>query len=306
MDKIRIAVTQLNAELGNVEVNFRKSRDLIARAAEKKAEYLVLPEFFTSAMAINDQMDSVARKNKELGIIEKTAELSSRYSMVISGSILNIVNEHIYNSMVLVYPSGQIHIHNKDIPTQFENAYYTHGDRNRRFRAIGLALCWEMLRTQTVADLSNNVDFVLAASCWWDVPTGSENNSMGEYNRVLNRNTPKLFARLLGVPVFHSSHVGTIKGKRNLGSEDVVERKLIGTSQIVDETGGLVGEISNGSEDAVLVETIPIKRKQPRKPLSDSFWLEELPQPYLDAWERENKTGRSLYRKNRQGMIEGN
>ncbi len=35
----------------------------------------------------------------------------------------------------------------------------------------------------------------------------------------------------------------------------------------------------------------------------DSFWLKELPQLYLDAWERENKLGKQLYEKNRIRMI---
>ena len=71
LSKIRVAVTQLNAELGNVGANFKKSQDLIVQAAEKKVEYLVLPEFFTSPIAINDEIERVARKNREQKIIEK-------------------------------------------------------------------------------------------------------------------------------------------------------------------------------------------------------------------------------------------
>ncbi len=303
MSKIRVAVTQLNAELGNVGANFKKSKDLIVQAAEKKVEYLVLPEFFTSPIAINDEIERVARKNREQKIIEKIKELSSKYSMVISGSLLNIIGRNIYNSMILVHPNGRIYIHNKDIPTQFENAYYTNGDNTRHFRGVGLALCWEMLRTRTIIELSDNVDFVLAASCWWDLPSNSTNRKLLKYNRELNRNAPREFAKLLGVPVFHSSHVGTVTGRRNLESDDIVERKLIGTSQIIDETGSMINEIEDENDDAVLVETIGLKRERSKPLTQDSFWLKELPQPYLDAWERENKLGKQLYERNRIRMI---
>ena len=223
--------------------------------------------------------------------------------MVISGSLLNIIGRNIYNSMILVHPNGRMYIHNKDIPTQFENAYYTNGDNKRHFRGIGLALCWEMLRTRTITELSENVDFVLAASCWWDLPTNSSNRKLMKYNRELNRNTPKNFAKLLGIPVFHSSHVGTVTCRRNLESDDIVERKLIGTSQIIDGFGSIINEIEDENDDAVLIETIDLKRERPKQLPQDSFWHKELPQSYLNAWDRENKLGKQLYKKNRIRMI---
>ena len=89
---------------------------------KEKADLLFtyfLPEFFTSSMLISTEIESVARKNTEHEIIKKVMELSSKHSMVISGSLLNIIGRNIFNSMILVYPNGQIYIHNKDIPTQF-------------------------------------------------------------------------------------------------------------------------------------------------------------------------------------------
>ena len=284
--------------------NFEKAKNLIVQAAEKKAEYLILPEFFTSSMAVNAEIESVARKNTEHEIIRKVIELSSKHSMVISGSLLNIIGKDIFNSMILVYPNGQIYIHNKDIPTQFENAYYTKGDRKRHFQMAGLALCWEMLRTQTIVDLYNKTDFILAASCWWDLPTNSRNEGLARYNRVLNRTTPREFAKFLGVPVFHSAHVGSARGRRNLANDEIVERRLIGTSQIVDETGRVIIEIEDKNDDAVLIETVALRRERPKLHPPDSFWLKELPRSYLNAWERENRLGEELYEKNRSRMIE--
>ena len=303
VSEIRVAATQLNAELGNVRANFRKSRDLIIQAAEEKVEYLVLPEFFTSSIAINDSIENVAKRNKEEKIIEKIQDLSSKYSMVIAGSLLNIIGDEIYNSMILVRPDGRIDIHNKDIPTQFENAYYTRGDNKYHFEGIGLVLCWEMLRTRTIKELSYNVDFVLAASCWWDLPVNSTNDSLRKYNHRLNKITPKNFAKLIGVPVVHSSHVGAITCRRNLESDDIVERKLIGTTQIIDQTGKTISQINNQNGDALIIENIKLKQEEPQPLDQDSFWLVELPNAYLDAWEKENRLGEKFYEKNKSKMI---
>ena len=226
MSEIRVAATQLTPKLGNVRANFYKSRDLIVQAAEKKVECLVLPEFFTSSIAIDDSIERVARRNAELRIIERIRELSSKYSMIISGSLLNIIGDNIYNSMILTHPDGRVDIHNKDIPTQFENAYYTRGDNRYHFQGIGLVLCWEMLRTRTITELANKVDFVLAASCWWDLPTHSKKDRLRKFNHSLNRTTPRNFAKLIGVPVVHSSQVGAITGRSFLAGSPAYRSAL--------------------------------------------------------------------------------
>ena len=300
---IRAAATQLNAELGNVSVNFDKSRNLIIQAAENKVKYLVLPEFFTSSMAINDCINRVARQNRELKVIQRVQELSVKYSMIISGSLLNIIGEDIYNSMFLAYPNGRLDIHNKDLPTQFENAYYTRGDNHYHFQRIGLVMCWEMLRTRTIREIIDQVDLVLAASCWWDLPLNSTKDKLREFNHRLNRNTPRNFARLLGVPVVHSSHVGSITGKRNLTSDEIVERKLIGTTQIIDHTGKVISQIDDQNDDAILIADIELKRKVPPPINQDRFWLVDLPEEYLAAWEKENRIGEKLYKKHTNSML---
>lgn len=303
MSNIRVAATQINPEMGNVRDNFIKSRDLIIQAAEKKVKYLVLPEFFTSAIAIDQRIESVARKNAEHKIIQRIQELSAKYSMMISGSLLNIIGDNIYNSMILAHPNGRIDIHNKDIPTQFENAYYTRGDNRYHFQGIGLVMCWEMLRTRTIVEIINKVDFVLAGSCWWDLPANSTNDGLRKFNHRLNRNTPRNFARLTGVPVVHSSLVGAIKGRRNLESDEIVERRLIGTTQIIDGTGTVISQIDDQLDDAILIADLKLEQEVPLPIDQDSVWQVELPEAYLTAWYRENKIGEQLYEKNKKRML---
>ena len=71
----------------------------------------------------------------------------------------------------LTFPDGQVFTHSKDIPTVFEHFCYTYGDRNNVLETpignIGVALCWEQIRYDTVRRMAGKVDLILAGSCWW-------------------------------------------------------------------------------------------------------------------------------------------
>jgi len=303
VEKIIVSAIQLNAELGNVQLNFSKAIELIRRAAERRAKIVVLPEFFTSAMAFNLVMEEVAQRNKELNIPQRLYELSGRYGCMIAGSYLNIISEDIYNTMLLQFPNGDRLIHNKDIPTQFENRYYTTGDHNRNRNGVGVALCWEMLRSETVRQMPPNLKIVAAGSCWWDLPNDSTNDSVRNYNHELNHKTPSHFAALLGVPVIHASHVGVITGFRNSTSNTIVSRQLIGTTQIVNHAGEIQKQLESSDGDEILIDEVEVNQVRREQKLPDGFWTVELPPPYLEAWDRENRSGQEYYCKNRHRMI---
>lgn len=303
MEKIRVAAIQLNADLGNVHHNFSKAIALVKQAAERQAKIIVLPEFFTSAIALNPVMEDVARRNRDLDIPQKLYELSRHYQCVIAGSYLNIISENIYNTMLLQFPDGNRLIHNKDLPTQFENRYYTNGDQNRSRNGIGVALCWEMLRSGTIRQMDSDVKLVVAGSCWWDIPNHSPDTSLRSYNHELNRSTPPRFAALLGVPVIHASHIGAIDGFRNSTSNTLISRRLIGTTQIVNRAGEVQKQLEISDGDEILVDEVEISSAPKRGKPPAGFWLMDLPPPYLEAWERENRSGQEYYSRNRLRMI---
>jgi predicted amidohydrolase len=237
VEKIVAAAIQLCADVGSTRHNFDKAMELVSQAINESARLIVLPEFFTSAMALSPLMEDVARRNRELHIAERFAEMATRHSCVIAGSFLNIISGNIYNSMLVQFPDGEQFVHNKDIPTQFENRYYTDGDHTRARQGVGVALCWEMLRVQTILQMPSDVRVVAAESCWWDVPDGHANAEIRKHNHDLNRETPSQFAIKVGAPVIHASHVGSVVGLRNGVSDETVTRQLIGTTQIADHNG---------------------------------------------------------------------
>ena len=298
-----VAAIQLAAELGNVSTNLQKALDLVHKAANARPTLIVLPEFFTSAMALSPVMEEVALKNREHKVPQRLFEAAQRFHSAIAGSYLNIVKGQVYNTMLLQFPDGRRFFHNKDLPTQFENRYYTAGDSLRALDGIGVALCWEMLRTQTVAQMPPDLQIVAAGSCWWDV-AGDRSTVLRDYNHVLNQETPQRFAALLGAPVVHAAHVGKVTGSRNSTDSSLVERQLIGTTQIVNSSGKTQCQLSVADGDGVLVDNVELPRRRKPRHLANGFWITSLHREYLMAWDRENSLGQDFYAANRLRMIE--
>lgn len=171
---------------------------MIRKASEEKAELVLLPEFFTSAIGFSEQMLRVAEQNKQ--VHETLTAWSKKYHIMIGGSYIALEDSDVYNLFELVFPSGETYRHKKDIPTQFENCYYTNGDENNVLVTpignIGVALCWEMIRYDTVRRMAGKVDFVLAGSCWWDLPENApaKRERLRKYNQNLALNNPVEFA----------------------------------------------------------------------------------------------------------------
>ena len=296
---MRVAATQINIIFGDVQVNLQKALSLIHEAASQNAEVVVLPEFFTSGIAIHPIVDEIAFKNHECRVIEILLEQAQKHNILICGSLLSSRGTDTYNTIFIIEPCGNIFCHNKDIPTQFEHCYYTYGDTHRSHKIFGVAFCWEMLRSKTLREFDPHIQLVLAGSCWWGLPQTSKNEELKLYNQKLNRNTPKIFAKLAGLPLVHASLKGNTQGSRHLDDPTFVERPLIGTTQIINASGEVLKCIDDTDDDAVIVESILLAERI-NQPIPKEFWLLPLREEYLRAWDMENALGKQIYRAKRE------
>ncbi len=101
----------------------------------------------------------------------------------------------------------------------WENCYYKGGYDDGVLDTpagkVGVALCWELVRTRTLRRLIDKVDLVVGGSCWWDLPdnfVGEEADAARADNLNRLKETPSQFAKILGVPVVHASHAGEFDG----------------------------------------------------------------------------------------------
>lgn len=298
---LKIAAIQLNANFADVPSNLMKSEHYIRKAASLGAELIVLPEFFSSAAGFSDQMLNVAMQNR----ITKTwmKQLSSECQVIIGGSYIDFDGENAYNKFTLVFPSGEIFEHKKDIPTQFENCYYTNGDENNVLVTpignLGVALCWEMIRYDTLKRISGRVDLILAGSCWWDIPIDAprDKDSLRQYNQSLACETPLTFSKLAGVPIVHANHCGRITAYNFPDKNKLQTRQLVGATQIIDKQGHPLAKKHFFEGEGIVISdlTWDTSERQKIRKFPSSYWIPKLPDPYIHAWDTINPKAKLYY-----------
>lgn len=298
---MKIAAIQLNATFADVKSNLILSENYIRQAALAGAELVLLPEFFTSAIGFSEQMRDVAMQNKQVLTLIK--QWAAEYRVIIGGSYISFDGEDAFNLFNLVFPSGEIFEHKKDIPTQFENCYYANGDENNVLVTpignIGIALCWEMIRYDTLKRITGKVDLVLTGSCWWDLPEDAplERESLRKYNQNLACETPVILAKLLGVPVIHANHCGKVTALNFPDADKMQTRQFVGAAQIADGNGHILArkhffEGGGFVLSDILWDTADRKRAHD---FPSNYWIPDLPDSYKHAWEAVNPKGKHYY-----------
>ena len=299
--KINVAAVQMRADLADVASNLRKVENLSRDAAKRGASIVILPEFFTSACAFHPNMTNailpIDGKAKQLLV-----KLSQELNIVIGGSFIASHDQEVFNTFLLVFPGGEIYMHNKDIPTMWENCYYTGGNDDgvleTELGSIGVALCWEMLRTQTAKRLFNKVKLLVGGSCWWDLPNDapSQFDNLRKVSLEMLKAAPVHFAKILGVPVIHAGHAGKFEGYAAPSNEKLYRSRYLGESMIVDGEGNILANLSLEDGEAVIIAEIDIGQSSaPSMQIPESYWIPEMPKAFLSEWEKQNKFGKEYY-----------
>ena len=172
---MRVAAIQLDARLGDVAGNLEACERLADAAAADGAEWVVLPEFFTTGAAFAPELAAAALRpdGEATGLMRS---LARRHGATVGGSFLcRDPDGEVRNAFLLVTPDGDVAgRHDKDLPTMWENALYVGGHDDGVIEApglaVGAAVCWEFMRTGTARRLRGRVDLVVGGSCWWSVP----------------------------------------------------------------------------------------------------------------------------------------
>ncbi|MBN1223329.1 MAG: carbon-nitrogen hydrolase family protein [Candidatus Aminicenantes bacterium] len=286
---VRVAAVQLNCKVGELDANLTKAEKLIRQAFEQKAELVVLPEFFTTPAVGFPYTDKILEaicplNGKPMQLLKK---LSQEYNGIVGGSFVAFHGKDTYNSFVLAFPDGEVFVHNKDYPTTSENCYYTGGTDDGVFETpignIGAALCWEYIRTGTAKRLLDRVDIVIGGSCWpvpTDPVTDPDNDSL-----ALLKPVPAQFARLLGVPVVHTNHVGKVEYPSHEDPSKNNTRYFLGVTQIVDGHGKIIKKLDyKDGEGIIMADVVLGKVDGPTEPIPDRFWIPELSEEAQKRW----------------------
>ena len=197
---MRVAAVQMHAALGEVAANLENAEHWVRLALREGAQWIVLPEFFTTAIALHPTKLVHAYRTLEGLPMQLLKTLAKEGNAYVSGSFLARSGADVFNTFVLASPDGQVYTHDKDFPTtNIETSVYAGGEDDEFVKELtrrgvapdpsapipsrpgnvksavfalpdgisaGAALCWEQCRYRTARRLTGKVDLILAASGW--------------------------------------------------------------------------------------------------------------------------------------------
>jgi len=300
--QLHAAAIQMVPKLGDLRWNLNQAEHLIKQALQQGAEWIILPEMFTSAAAFhNNILKAIQPLDGEP--LQMLRRLSHRGKAVIGGSFLAVRNQQVYNSFVLVFPDGHYVRHDKDQPTYWENCYYRGGKDDGVLKTplgpVGSALCWEFIRSQTARRLLNKVKLVVGGSCWWTLPDDADPDSPRRAaNKQMIREAAPRMARMLGVPVIHGSHAGRFEGFFSPELPDVAyNSSYLGEAMIVDAQGEVLAQRTQKQGEGVVTAKLTLPdTATPGESIPDRVWIpRQMPEDWKSAFTRWVDKGGDYY-----------
>ncbi|WP_214369810.1 carbon-nitrogen hydrolase family protein [Pseudonocardia sp. H11422] len=298
-DVRRVAAVQMQAVLGDVDANLAQAERLVSEAVREGAEWVALPEFFTSGVAFLPEVAAAAQP-VDGSAVRAMQEWAAAHDVLLSGSLLvRDADGEVRNAVLLVDRTGIRGRHDKDLPTMWENALYVGGSDDGVVSvdgtAVGLAVCWELTRRQTVTRLAGRVDVVLGGSGWWTVPRWQPRRVFDAWdaaNTTRAAEAPARFARHVGAPVVHASHSGEVSCPMP-GLPLHYRGRYVPATGVWTADGGALA-VAPGPDPQVVVADLPLRRSAPVPP-PDSYWLTPPGPLPLFAWHQQRWHGRRWY-----------
>ncbi len=225
---IKIAVVQMNASPSSLEERLARAENFVAQCVQSGAQLVVLPEVFNTGYEYSDQNYLQAETFNDLTVtwMKRTA---SDYHVHLTGSFLRREQDKIFNTMLLVSPSGHQWHYDKNYPWIWERVYFQRGTNitiaDTELGKIGFLICWDVAHPNLWQKYSGKVDLMIVSSCppkaldlGLVFPNGERmlSKNTGAHVQHVKSASDKTFgeylrrqASSLGVPVAHATSTGT-------------------------------------------------------------------------------------------------
>jgi predicted amidohydrolase len=304
---VKVAAIQLAVKIADSAANITSCERLAQSAAQKGAIWIALPEFFNTGVAWEPKIAD-AIETEEGPPASFLQDFSARHNVVIGGSFLCRISTGAVKNRYMAFANGTlIGRHDKDLPTMWENAFYEGGDPDdtgvlgsHEGIRVGAAVCWEFMRTMTAGRLRKKVDVIMGGSCWWSIPEilpefikspWEEQNALNAIAAVQDT------ARLVGAPVIHASHCGSI-GCPLYGLPLLPYRGYFeGNAAIIDASGQVIARRSHEEGEGIVCAEVSFGAVPAQEEIPGRFWLRSRgPLPFL-AWHYQRWLGKLWYRR---------
>jgi len=306
---VKAAAIQLEARIADVDANLESVERLADQAGSDGAECIVLPEFFTTGIGFVPELaDAALAPDGEA--TELLRSLARRHGAMVGGSFLCRDNDgEVRNAFFLATADGEIAgRHDKDLPTMWENALYVGGSDDGVIDAgevtVGAAVCWELMRTQTVRRLRGRIDLALTGSGWWSMsenwPPKAVFNRLEATNHRRAVDAAATFALYIGAPVIHAAHAGELTCAMPW-LPTTYRGHFEGGTMITDERGRILDAIDRTDGEGFAIADVEPGRREPLRQTPDRFWLHKRGAIAAMTWNYQRLHGRPWYRKHVRG-----
>jgi predicted amidohydrolase len=303
-----VAAVQPALVLGEVEDNLRRIEDLVRDAhREHGPQLIVVPEAASSPNVYATALRHVPRP-VDGAPFQLYRRLAQELDCQVAGGFLARRGADVYGTYVLAEPDGTTHLHDKDIPTMWEQNYYRGGDDDgitwsRSLDApMGLASGWEWARYRTAARLRGRVQLLAGGMCWpsfplnWRGPLRPWAAREHGLQRQFARELPRQMARLIGAPIAIASHVGDIAFATPLGPGVPWATHMVGETQICERDGTVLGRMTYEDGEGHIAATVGLAAPEPLDPVDRRYWIPNQTVSLRAAWHAMNVHGAVKYR----------
>ena len=243
---VRMAAIQICCEVGEVSVNLRNAERLIASASQSNAQFICLPELFTTGVVFGE-MEHLAEPipgptTRQLG---KIAQSNSVY-LVAGMAEKDEQTGRLYNANVLVAPNGELAGKYRKIFLYLdEQKAFTPGSEpcvyNLPFGRIGMTICYDFVFPEYIRHLVLQEDIALLVhSTAWLTTDECERWS---YNNGAYRAMGMTRALENGIYFISANHWGNYDTAGTL--------RGIGQSSIISPWGEIIDEVVEGEGIAI-------------------------------------------------------
>lgn len=299
--KIKVVAVQPRLEVGEVDRNLRRVQDLVRQAhREHRPDVVLLPEGMTSPSAYGRKMRAVARP-VDGEPYEVLRTLARDLGCCVGGGFVAKRGAGTRGTYVVAEPDGAAHLHDKDQPSLWENAYYERGRDDGLFTTgslgtVGTAMGFEWARSRTARRLRGKVQAVLGGSCWWSYPdwplvTGWFGRDH-QYNLAVAREMGPRMARMVGAPVAIASHVGDVRSGSPLMPFVPYRTLYAGETQIVERDGTVLARLSYDDGEGYVAGELELAAPAPVDPIPSALWAAPMPVSLHAVWHLYNTAGR--------------
>lgn len=259
MTELTVAATQMACGDDRDE-NIAKAEQLVVRAAEQGARFILIQELFETPYFCKDTAPDflhLALPVAENPALGKMRDLARRLGVVLPVSIYERTNNALFNTLVMVDADGEVlglyrKSHIPDGPGYGEKYYFSPGDTGlqvweTKVGRIGAAVCWDQWFPEAARILAlKGADVICYPTAIGSEPHDASIHSLDHWQRTMQGHAA---ANL--TPVVASNRIGHEVGRS-------CEITFYGSSFIADNTGRKVAEAGE-TEEAVLTATFDLE-----------------------------------------------